>query len=533
MSAVRHSGGGARLRAAVRAAVVGVPLAVAGCTGAVRAPASPVPPLRPEPTPPPMTLAPRPTTRQQLQGVLDSVLAAPMWRNARWGVLIVDPVSGDTLVSHDADRLFMPASNQKLLTGAIAVERLGPEYRWRTALLLQGRQRGDQWVGTLQVAGTGDPTISDALQGGDARRAFAPVVAALQARGITRLTGDVVAVGDAFPGATIGYGWAQDDLDEPYSAAVDELLFNEGVHTVWVWGARRPGGAVHVERRPTAAYPPLAVRATTRAREGAGAPLQLVHDSTGTGLLLTGTVAAGDSARLTVAYRHPNDAWRAALREALAEAGIAVGARTVARRDTANLAPDTLVVLESAPLAQVLPRVQKPSQNQLAELLFRTTGLVASGSGSPDSARAVAQRTLGAWGITTADVAYRDGSGLSRHDYVTPRAVVKVLDAMRRHPAFDLYRQALPLAGVDGTIANRLKGTAAAGNAQAKTGTLDKARALSGYVVAADGRLALFALLANNFTVPNREVERVQDLLVRLLAELPLADAPARAPDGP
>ncbi|MEN9818995.1 MAG: hypothetical protein RLZ32_2875 [Gemmatimonadota bacterium] len=499
-------------------------LASAACTGAVRAPAAPVPAARPEPTPPPMTLAPALTTRQRLQGVLDSVLAAPMWRNARWGVLVVDPVAGDTLVSHDADRLFMPDSNQKLLTGAIAVERLGPDYRWRTPVLLHGRQRDGRWVGTLQVAGSGDPSVSDALQGGDARRAFAPVAAALAARGITRVSGDIVAVGDAFPGLPIGYGWAYDDFDEPYSAAVDELLFNEGVHTVWVWGGARAGARVHTERRPTTAYPPLTVRATTRARGEAGAPLQLAHDSTGRTLLLTGTIPAGDSARLTVAYRHPNDAYRAALREALEEAGITVEAKPVARRDTAGRAADTLVVLESPPLSAVLPRVQKPSQNQLAELLFRTSGLVASGSGAADSARAVGQRTLAAWGVTAADAAYRDGSGLSRHDYVTPRAVVKVLDAMRRHQAFDLFRQALPLAGVDGTIANRLKGTAAEGNAQAKTGTLDKARALSGYVVAADGRLALFSLLANNFTVPNREVEKVQDLLVRLLAELPLED---------
>jgi D-alanyl-D-alanine carboxypeptidase/D-alanyl-D-alanine-endopeptidase (penicillin-binding protein 4) len=504
-------------------------LASAACTGAVRAPAAPVPAARPEPTPPPMTLAPAITTRQRLQGVLDSVLAAPMWRNARWGVLIVDPVAGDTLVSHDADRLFMPASNQKLLTGAIAVERLGPDYRWRTPVLLHGRQRDGRWIGTLQVAGSGDPSVSDALQGGDARRAFAPVVAALAARGISRVSGEIVAVGDAFPGLTTGYGWAFDDFDEPYSAAVDELLFNEGVHTVVVWGGQRAGARVRTERRPTTAYPPLTVHATTRARGRAGAPLQLAHDSAGRTLVLTGTLPAGDSARLTVAYRHPNDAYRAALREALEEAGIAVESKPVARRDTAGRVADTLVVLESPPLSTVLPRVQKPSQNQLAELLFRTSGLVASGSGAADSARAVGQRTLAAWGITAADAAYRDGSGLSRHDYVTPRAVVKVLDAMRRHAAFDLFRQALPLAGVDGTIAGRLKGTAAEGNAQAKTGTLDKARALSGYVVAADGRLALFSLLANNFTVPNREVEKVQDLFVRLLAELPLEE---RVADG-
>jgi hypothetical protein len=265
-------------------------LASAACTGAVRAPAAPVPAARPEPTPPPMTLAPAITTRQRLQGVLDSVLAAPMWRNARWGVLVVDPVAGDTLVSHDADRLFMPASNQKLLTGAIAVERLGPDYRWRTPVLLHGRQRDGRWVGTLQVAGSGDPSVSDALQGGDARRAFAPVAAALAARGITRVSGDIVAVGDAFPGLPIGYGWAYDDFDEPYSAAVDELLFNEGVHTVWVWGGARAGARVHTERRPTTAYPPLTVRATTRARGEAGAPLLLAHDSTGRTLLLTGTI---------------------------------------------------------------------------------------------------------------------------------------------------------------------------------------------------------------------------------------------------
>ncbi len=504
-------------------------LATAACTGAVRAPAAPVPAARPEPTPPPMTLAPALTTRQRLQQALDSVLAAPMWRNARWGVLVVDPVAGDTLISHDADRLFMPASNQKLLTGAIAVEQLGPDYRWRTPVLLHGRQRDGRWIGTLQVAGSGDPSVSDALQGGDARRAFAPVVAALAARGISRVSGEIVAVGDAFPGLTTGYGWAFDDFDEPYSAAVDELLFNEGVHTVVVWGGQRAGARVRTERRPTTAYPPLTVHATTRARGRAGAPLQLAHDSAGRTLVLTGTLPAGDSARLTVAYRHPNDAYRAALREALEEAGIAVESKPVARRDTAGRVADTLVVLESPPLSTVLPRVQKPSQNQLAELLFRTSGLVASGSGAADSARAVGQRTLAAWGITAADAAYRDGSGLSRHDYVTPRAVVKVLDAMRRHAAFDLFRQALPLAGVDGTIAGRLKGTAAEGNAQAKTGTLDKARALSGYVVAADGRLALFSLLANNFTVPNREVEKVQDLFVRLLAELPLEE---RVADG-
>ena len=154
----------------------------------------------------------------------------------------------------------------------------------------------------------------------------------------------------------------------------------------------------------------------------------------------------------------------------------------------------------------------------MAELFFRTAALHVTGSGSADSAQALGARTLASWGISGADAAYRDGSGLSRHDYVTPRAIIRVLDVMRRSPHFDLFRESLPIAGVDGTIRNRMRGTPAAGNVRAKTGTLDKARALSGYVTTADGRLVMFSMLANNFTVPTRDVERVQDLLAAMLA---------------
>jgi len=455
----------------------------------------------------PVADVPPPTTRAIVQGIVDSVLAAPMWRNARWGMLIVDAERGDTLVSHDADRLFMPASNQKLLTGAIALQRLGPDFRWRTPVLLHGVQRGTTFHGDLLVQGSGDPSISDALRGGRAASAFDGVADALAARGITRLRGRIVPVGDALPGLTTGYGWAYDDFDYGYSAAVDELVLNEGELSLRVRAGTKPGARVQVERAPTRRYPPLAVEAITR-------------DSVVT------PGAPRPPARLTVAYRHPSDAFVAALGEALAGRAIAVQARALVRRDTAGRAPDTLTVIESAPFADVLRRMQKPSQNQIAELLFRTAALVTTGSGSADSAQAVGARTLAEWGITSADAAYRDGSGLSRHDYLTPRAVVRVLDAMRRSPWAALYRESLPVAGVDGTIGNRMRGTPAQGNAQAKTGTLDKTRALSGYVTTADGRLVLFSLLANNFTVPTREVERVQDLLVSTLAGRSLA-APA------
>ena len=483
----------------------------------------------------PAANVPAPTTQSVLQGIVDSVLAAPMWRNARWGLLIVDAERGDTILSNDADKLFMPASNEKLLTGAIALQTLGVDHRWRTPVLLHGRQRGSVWQGDLLVSGSGDPSVSDSLSGGQAMNAFAPVRDALVARGITRITGRVRTIGDAFPGPTTGFGWAYDDFDAAYSAAIDELMFNEGVLVLKARAAKHVGGIVLVTSAPTRTYPRLLVQATTRdsvptvAGGVRPARLEAVYDSIGDRVVVTGTLAVGDSASITLSYRHPNDAYVSALTQALEDGGVRIAGRALAKADTIGRAADTVVVLQSAPFSDVLRRMMKPSQNQIAELLFRTSGLRASGDGSADSARAVGVRTLAGWGITTADAAYRDGSGLSRHDYVTPRAIVAVLDAMRRSPWFATYRDALPIAGVDGTIGNRMKGTPAAGNARAKTGTVDKARALSGYVTTADGRLVMFSMLSNNFTVSTREVERVQDLLVMTLAGRPLGRIAPRA----
>lgn len=527
----RRKTGDGRRRLVLRAVWAACGAAVlGGCANRATVPA-PTEGHRPEPVAPimmPVTevVAP-PSARTILRHVADSALGASMWSNARWGVLIVDATNGDTVYAHDADHLFMPASNQKLLTGAVAMQVLGPDYRWRTPMLLRGAQRGKVFHGDLVVIGRGDPSVSDSLKPSGVLSTFDPVADALVARGITRITGAIIAEGDAFTGPSTGFGWEVDDLDTPSGAAVDELLFNEGVLRVRVRAAAQVGKRVTVERWPTSSYPPVIVDAVTRAATDTGPRMEVVYDTIAAALRVTGTLALGDSARITTSYRHPNDAYRAALCERLASRGIrVVGGRRAA---VARAHIDTLVTLESAPMRDVLRRMQKPSQNQIAELLFRTAGLVATGVGSADSARAVAVRTLALWGVTPEHMAYRDGSGLSRHDYVSPRALVRVLDAMHRAPWADVYRQALPLAGVDGTIGNRMRGTPAAGNANAKTGTLDKARSLSGYVTTADGHLMLFSMMANNFTVPTREVERVQDLLVSLLASMRVGDSGVRA----
>jgi serine-type D-Ala-D-Ala carboxypeptidase/endopeptidase (penicillin-binding protein 4) len=317
----------------------------------------------------------------------------------------------------------------------------------------------------------------------------------------------------------VGFGWEADDLDGTSGAAVDELFFNEGEFSLTVRAGSRRGALVAAQTAPLLRYP--RVRVEARVVDGAASrdDLQVGWDSTGTVVLVSGTMHPGRTRTISLAYRHPADAWRAALTEALARGGITISGRRAVVR---SASPVALGAVTSMSFADVLARMEKPSQNQIAEILFRTAGRVRSGTGSADSAQRVVERQLTTWGVSPDQLVVRDGSGLSRHNFVSPTAIVRVLEAMRTHPDFRVFYDALPIAGRDGTIGSRMRGTPAEGNVRAKTGTLSRVRALSGYVTTPDGRTLLMSFFCNNFVTPTREVDRVVDALVAQLATLRL-----------
>jgi D-alanyl-D-alanine carboxypeptidase/D-alanyl-D-alanine-endopeptidase (penicillin-binding protein 4) len=459
-----------------------------------------------------------------LRAAIDSMADAPEFANAHWGILIVDPERGDTLYARNAGKLFMPASNMKILTSATILDHLGPEYRYRTLLASRGPVQGGTVMGDLVVIGRGDPSVSDHML----KDGMVPLLAiadSIAARGIRRVTGRLVAGGNAFPDATLGFGWSWDDFEDSYSAPIDELLFNEGFSVLRVRGGAQAGDPVQVETRPARSYPHVRIAATTVAAGPMGdstrprvTVLRTRKDSTTWDVILEGQIAARDSAMVEVTHHDPTAAYLAALREALASRGIAIDGQA---GDTL-VRVDTLFAILSPPLGEILPALMKPSQNQIAEMLFRTAALEETGVGRADSARAVVERQLTRWGVAAPEVVVRDGSGLSRYNYVSPRSLVRILDAMRRSPHFRVYYDALPIAGVDGTIRTRMRGTPAEGNVHAKTGTLAMARSLSGYVTTADQHLLIFSFLCNNWTTPVRSVERVQDVIAARLAGMRL-----------
>jgi D-alanyl-D-alanine carboxypeptidase/D-alanyl-D-alanine-endopeptidase (penicillin-binding protein 4) len=468
---------------------------------------------------------------------IDSMIGTPEFRSANWGILIVDPAKGDTLYSHNAAKLFIPASNQKLVMSSVLLERVGPDYHFKTFVVAQGRVSDGTLVGDLAVVGRGDPTTSNHMKG-DAMLPLRAMADSLWQRGIRHITGDVVAFGDAMPGPVAGAGWPWDGLDGNSYAGVDELLFNEGLSTIRVRSGPSVGSPAIVETAPAKTFPVVHIAATTvapdpnaanaggrggrgggggRGRGGAGTRLT-VHNDTGTATVtLRGQIALGDSATLTIAQHDPDAAYVAALTEALRDRGIVVehskGEGYVGRTDT-------LFAVQSVPLREILPMIMKPSQNQIAEIFLRTIGLEGTGIGTADSGRRVIERQFADWNIASDGFVVRDGSGLSRSDLISPETIIRILDHMRRSQNFQLFYDALPIAGVDGTISTRMRNTVAQGNLHAKTGTLQMVRSLSGYVTTADKRLLLFSVLCNNWTTPQADVDRVADAIGATLASL-------------
>jgi D-alanyl-D-alanine carboxypeptidase/D-alanyl-D-alanine-endopeptidase (penicillin-binding protein 4) len=491
---------------------------------------------------------------------IDSLAAQPEFRNAHWGILIVDPQSGDTLYSRNAGKLFMPASNMKIITGAVALSQLGPEFRFHTTFAARGAVCDGVLHGDLVVSGRGDPSISDSMRG-DALAPMREMADSLIAHGVRRITGRVVAGDTAFPEARLGFGWSWDDLNEPYSAGVDELFFNEGAGRIVVRGGARSGARVTASVLPASRYPVLRISArtafapdsaamgsgSTPVRAPSSSALQVSLDTATRALVISGWIAPNAEETIDIAYPDQRAAYLGALDGVLRERGIRVDGHSSgyrhpsrstgcasgggARHGTTSLAAhrtmapvDTLFRYASPPLRDILPAMEKPSQNQIAEILLRTLGLERTGVGRADSGAAIVSRQLLAWGAEPDGFIVRDGSGLSRYDYLTPETIVHALAAIRQDTAFAAFYDALPIAGVDGTIAGRMRNTPAQGNVRAKTGFVANARSLSGYVTSADGRMLIFSALCNNWTVPVRAVEGVQDAIAVRLAQLTIGE---------
>jgi D-alanyl-D-alanine carboxypeptidase/D-alanyl-D-alanine-endopeptidase (penicillin-binding protein 4) len=488
---------------------------------------------------------------------LDAILDDPSFAPAFWAVKIQDLRTGRVLYERDPDRFVMPASNMKLVTTAVALRTLGPDWRPVTMLHAVGSVVDGVLEGDLVLVGGGDPTLGGRFAAGDPlsgrgealvpMRALADSVAAA---GIERITGRLIGVDDLFEEESLGAGWSWDYLDAGYAAPIGALTWNENLVTVVAEPGPEPGSPATVRMEPeVGVFIVDAVVNTLGPRERGR--LSVSRDLLSDILRVRGGVAVGGRPRrTTVSVPDPTRFSLLGLQTALDEQGIRVDGG-VADQDVLPRSEHPVVIrpgyptalpvgsravarIEGPPLSEILRVTNKESQNLYAETLLRLAGLEeGEGIGSVAAGRRQTEATLLEMGIPIDRYVQRDGSGLSRYNYLSAETLTRILRGMARGRDAAVWHATLPVMGVDGTLAERGRGSPAAGRVWAKTGSIANCRALSGYLETVEGDTLTFVLIANNFTAPNRAAEYLQDLICeRLVTGLPPAGPDVRGPSA-
>ncbi len=458
----------------------------------------------------------------RLRADLERIFSDAGFASAQWGVEVISLDRGDVLYEHNSTRLYMPASNNKLLTTTSALVRLGPNYQYETKIASDGAVVEGVLNGNLVITGTGDPTLAPGFHDGDPYRVFKDWAAKLKEKGIRKIEGEILGDARAFPPPFIGSSWEWDDLVYGYAAPVSALQFNESLYTVEVSPGESEGAPAKIKCTPLPDYVTIDAKVTTIAA-GARGRIEIQRGEQRESIIIRGTIAArADPDTTTLAVELPTCYYLAALKKTLQEEGIDVTTATPrAVEDPEAPAPAAGPLLwshSSPPLSEILKPLLKVSQNLYAETLARTLGLVLRNQGRFEAGRDVVQETLERMAIQKGTYAYVDGSGLSRQNLVSADMLIRIFKFMSRQKYFPVFFDALPIAGVDGTIRSRMRGTKAENNVHGKTGTIAYVRCLSGYVKTADGEMLAFAIIANNFLASNQAAEYVQDSALERLA---------------
>lgn len=409
----------------------------------------------------------------------------------------------------NAQALFNPASGQKLITAATALTRLGSEFLLKTIVYLAPESN------TLYVKGFGDPLFR--AQDADT---LARILRTMLSPALRwRLVGDVSYFDDQW----WGYGWNWNDEPEAYQMYITPLILHGNAIKVFVRPGRRVGDPLIVRTEPPTQFVSIENNSRTTAR-GTAARLTISRRWRERSNIIT---VEGEMARrqredsAEVSIWQPERYALYVIAERMQSYGITVSEIAI------DTIPHTAIELArtSHRLDSVVTYLNKESDNLSGEALIKILG--AEFKGTPGSAAAgasVIKEYLAELGIDTTWLRIVDGSGLSRHDLLSPAILVRVLEAMYTSPHFDAFYHSLPIAGVDGTIRNRMKYTGAHGNLRAKTGTLSGVSSLSGYALTADGEWLAFSMMMMNYPTEARVYRRVQDQIAVFLSGLRRAE---------
>src|ERR1700741_3639930 len=496
---------------------------------------------------------------ERFRSRLDVVLSEAHTRKADWGVLIANRDTGETLFELNADRYFTPASNAKLFTSVFALATLGTGYHFHTTLEAIATLGADgKLAGDLLLVGRGDPDLSNRKfpflgkveHDGPTEKILAEMADAAVARGLKEVDGDLVADDRYIPFDPYPAGWSVGDLFFTFGAPVTAIAFNDNSLTITMSPGAHAGDPADIIVEPTEAVAGFTRQITTSA-PGIDPQLAVVRQPGPNFLLLRGSVPLGHApVKLDLAITNPAETTVRTLKQLLEARGVRIkggirvdeapapqslkpgGAQVLLSSELKSgkktSAANALVLSEhvSPPLLESVRVMNKVSQNLHAELFLRTIAREKTGIGSAEIGLKLEQDFMKSVGVAEDDALLTDGSGLSTNNLATPRAVVALLQYAIHQPWGPDFMATLPIAGVDGTLEDRMKGTPAAGLIQAKTGGLEHVHALSGYATTLGGEYLVFSIFVNNDPEKGRDAIAAIDAIA--LAMVETLGAPSR-----
>lgn len=482
--------------------------------------------------------------KKDLAKKIQGIIRQPGFSRAHWGIDVVDLESGKAIYALNPDHLFLPASNAKLLSTSAALALVGPDYRFRTTVETTGKvDTNGRLLGDLVIVGRGDPNISGRVMPYQLKtERVSPHTQILEQladqvvqKGVKIIDGDLIGDDSYYAPERYGEGWAHDDLQWIDGAPVSALTFNDNVVFVKIQPGEKAGDKALVTVDPQTSYYEVDNRILTTAA-GVARKVGIHRDSGSYKVVLWGGLPVDDSGmNEALAIEDPAEFTAQIFRSLLEARGITITGKTRAKHgDVAQFfdqaqppavilaAPagtPTQVLAEhvSLPLIEDVRVTNKTSQNLHAELTLRLIGQLKGIGGSFEGGAATLKQFLLQAGLKTNEFFVLDGSGLSRRDLITPGAMVQLLLYSSRQPWGAAFEQTLPVAGVDGSLAERFVNTPAGGLVHAKTGTLSHVNALSGYGQTSTGKRFIFSIFCNNHDLPSAKVVAAIDSIVVLL----------------
>lgn len=450
-----------------------------------------------------------------LGAAIEAITTRAEFRRGHWGILVQTQQDQQTLYAQNAERLFIPASNAKLLTSAAILEEFGPDFRIRTTVYQLSSQSEET---VLRIAGRGDPSLTD--------EDLQDLAQQIREQGITQI--DLLIGDDSyFQGDAINSTWEWADVQAGYGTPVNSLILNEN--------------AIGLTLTPQAVGQPLQINWLDSSEVGqwqvinrsitveANAPefVSVGRDLNQKVLYVEGQLRVGaELERAWVSIPRPAQYFMQRFAQILTSNGIQVQQSLISNSPVSGEGEE-IAAVESPPLAELLMEANQESVNLYAEALLRSLGAQAPVDESLmdrpstlDAGIIAIEAALSELGVDPESYALIDASGLSRQNLVSPEATVQTLQGMARSANAQAYRNSLPIAGISGTLQNRFQGTPVQGRLQAKTGALTNAIALSGYLEPTNHPALVFSITVNQYNQPLGRIQQGIDEIVEQLARL-------------